>query len=169
MDGKGLKVAYNAIEEPLIHYHYDIFKFRQALVRADRLVSFSMDDKGNITKLAVQLESAVDPIVFTKLPEKSMQERSFLEQFMGEYEVQGITFTVAIKGENTLVASVPGQGEMELVPYKGTEFNIKGMPGAGIEFVKDASGQVIEAILKQPGASLTAKKKVPGTFFPHIN
>jgi CubicO group peptidase (beta-lactamase class C family) len=159
MNGDRLKAVYNAIEEPLDHYHYDIFKFRQSLVRADRLVSFSMDNKGNINKLAVQLESAVDPIVFTKLPEKTMQERTFLEQFVGEYEVQGITFSVTLKGENTLVASVPGQGEMELVPYKGMEFNLKGMAGAGIEFVKDESGKVIEAILKQPGASLTAKKK----------
>ena len=71
---------------------------------------------------------------------------------------------MAIKGENTLVASMPGQGEMELLPYKGTEFTLKGMAGAGIEFVKDESGEVIEAILKQPGASLNAKKKVPGTF-----
>jgi len=159
MDGDRLIAFYNAIEEPLAHYHYDIFKFRQALDSTDRLVTFAMDDKGNISKLAVPFESNVDPIVFAKLPEKAMQERNFLEKFVGEYEVQGITFTVAIKGENTLVASVPGEGEMELIPYKGTEFTLKGMAGAGIEFVKDESGKVIEAILKQPGGTLTAKKK----------
>ena len=68
-------------------------------------------------------------------------------------------FAIQLKGEKTLVASVPGQPEMELVPYQGTEFNIKGATGMSIEFIVDASGSVTEAKLKQPGGTLTAKKK----------
>ncbi|MFB0518419.1 MAG: serine hydrolase, partial [Acidobacteriota bacterium] len=60
---------------------------------------------------------------------------------------------------NTLILVVPGQPEYELVPYKGTEFNIKTLPGYSIEFVMDDSGLVTEAKLIQPNRVFTAKKK----------
>jgi hypothetical protein len=101
----------------------------------------------------------VKEIVFARLPDKKMSERSFLEKFCGQYELQGQLFTVQIKGENTLIVVVPGQPEMELVPYKGTEFTIKGTPNAAVEFILDASGVAVEARLKQAGAVLTAPKK----------
>jgi hypothetical protein len=108
---------------------------------------------------AVQLEPTVKELVFTRLADKKMSERSFLEKFCGQYELQGQLFTVQIKGENTLVVIVSGQPEMELVPYKGTEFTIKAAPGAAIEFILDASGVATEAKFKQGGAVLTAPRK----------
>jgi hypothetical protein len=68
-------------------------------------------------------------------------------------------FTVQIKSENTLVVVVPSQPEMEVVPYKGTEFTIKGTPNAAVELILDASGVAVEARLRQAGAVLTAPKK----------
>ena len=52
-------------------------------------VSFTTDLKGNIASLSVQLEPAVKDIVFTRAAEKAMMEKSFLEKFVGEYEIQG--------------------------------------------------------------------------------
>ena len=98
-------------------------------------------------------------IIFTRMPEKKMMERSFLEKFVGEYELQGVTLTISLKGEKTLVASVPGQGEIELVPYKGTEFNLKNLVGFSIEFIVDESGTVTEAKVTQPNGVFTAEKK----------
>jgi hypothetical protein len=118
-----------------------------------------LDIKGNVMTAAVQLEPTVKEIVFARLPDKKMSERSFLEKFCGQYELQGQLFTVQIKGENTLIVVVPGQPEMELVPYKGTEFTIKGTPNAAVEFILDASGVAVEARLKQAGAVLSAPKK----------
>jgi len=81
----------------------------------------------------------------------------------GKYEcevsLQGITLTVSLKGENTLVASIPGQGEIELVPYKGTEFNMKNLAGFSIEFIVDESGTMTEAKVTQPNGVFTAEKK----------
>ena len=160
-DGDGLKAKYNGMDYTLSHYHYDVFELKDVKEPDGSATkgTFGMDIKGNIMTASVQLEPAVKEIVFTRLPEKKMTERSFLEKFCGQYELQGQPFTVQIKGENTLVVVIPGQPEMELVPYKGTEFTIKNVPNAAVEFILDASGAAVEAKLKQAGAVLTAPKK----------
>jgi len=160
-EGDGLKVKYNGRDFILSHYHYDVFDLKdpQEPEGGGAKVTFGLDIKGNVMTAAVQLEPTVKEIVFARLPDKKMSERSFLEKFCGQYELQGQLFTVQIKGENTLIVVVPGQPEMELVPYKGTEFTIKGTPNAAVEFILDASGVAVEARLKQAGAVLTAPKK----------
>jgi hypothetical protein len=122
-------------------------------------ISFQTDLKGNISGFSVQMPTAGKPIVFTRLPEKKMMERAFLEKFVGQYEFQGMTVTILIKEGNALFASVPGQGDLELVPYKGTEFNLKNIPDASLEFILDAAGVCTGAKFKQAGAVLDVKKK----------
>jgi len=77
---------------------------------------------------------------------------------VGNYELQGATVIITLKGENTLTISFAGQ-EVELTPYKGTEFKFKGFPGVSVEFRIDVSGVVTDAAIKQPGGTVIAKKK----------
>jgi CubicO group peptidase (beta-lactamase class C family) len=158
-DGEGLKAKFNNFEFKLTHYHYDIFELFNELFDMKQKLSFETDAKGNIGSFSVPLEPTVKDIVFTRAPEKAMLERSFLEKFTGQYETQGVAVTVSIKGENTLVAIVPGQPEYELVPYKGTEFNLKGMAGFSVEFNLDDAGNPVAATFKQPGATTVFKRK----------
>jgi len=139
--------TFNAISLPLEHYHYDIFEAHVEAFDVRFKIAFGNDLKGNITSLSTQLEAMVDPLVFTRMPDKSMQDKAFLEQFVGNYELMGMLLTVTLKGEQVLIASIPGQQELELVPYQGTTFNLKGQPGFSIEFKKDESGKVIEALV----------------------
>lgn len=154
-----LKGKYNSIYYSLKHYHYDIFEFHNELMDRPMKITFSTDIKGNIGGLAVQLEPTVEEIIFTRMPEKAMMEKSFLEKFLGEYVLGEVTVTISLKGEKTLVLFVPGQPEYELVPYKGTEFNLKNLPGFSIEFIMDESRNVTEAKITQPNGVFTAKKK----------
>jgi len=158
-DSDSLKAIFNSIEFIMKHYHYDIFEIKNEMFDMTQKISFFTDTKGNISSLTVQLEPAVDEIVFTRMPEKKMMERSFLEKFAGEYVIGEVTVTVSLKGENTLILLVTGQPEYELVPYRGTEFNLKNLPGYSVEFILDESGIVIEAKIKQPEGVFTAKKK----------
>jgi len=158
-EGDQLKAEYNSIPFTLTHYHYDIFEFHNEFLDITTKVSFFTDLKGNIGSLAVQLEQAVKEIVFTRMPEKAMMEKSFLEKFEGEYVLGEVTVTVSLKGEKTLFLSVPGQPEYELIPYKGTEFNLKNLVGFSIEFVMDKSGVATEAKVTQPNGVFTARKK----------
>jgi len=159
MEGGQPKAIFNSIEYPMNHYHYDIFEAKNEFLDVSTKISFFTDEKGNIGSLSVQLEPNVDPIVFNRMPEKKMMEKDFLEKFTGEYNLMDKTLTVFLKGEDTLFLSIPGQPEYELVPYKGTEFNLKNFSGYSVEFIMDESGNVVEVKIKQPEGVFTAKKK----------
>jgi len=153
-----LVAIYNSITYPLRHYHYDIFELTDALGRNNK-VFFFIDEKGNISSFSVQFEPTVEAIVFTRMAEKEMMQKGFLEKFVGNYEFQGANVTITLKGENTLTISFAGQ-EVELVPYRGTEFKFKSFPGISVEFRIDDSGAVTDAVIKQPGGIVVAKKKM---------
>jgi hypothetical protein len=157
--GAGLKTKFNSLEGDLKHYHYDVFEIAGEDEVGNRKVSFSTDLKGNINSLSVQLEPSVKEIVFSRIASKAMSEKSFLEKFAGLYDFGGVVATVALKDDQTLTLTVPGQPVYELVPYRGTEFNLKGLPGFSLEFRLDASGRVTEMVSRQPNGSFTAKKK----------
>jgi CubicO group peptidase (beta-lactamase class C family) len=160
-EGDHLALTFNDMAIPLTHHHYDIFE--AAVERFDLYtkVSFATNVKGDIESLALTLEPAVPEIVFKRAPDRAMQEKSFLEQFVGEYATSGITLTVTLRGDKTLFASVPGQPDYELVPYKGTSFQLKDHPGFGVEFKRDDAGQVSAMIVRQPYGVITAQKKSP--------
>jgi CubicO group peptidase (beta-lactamase class C family) len=141
------------------HYHYDVFEGEYEPMEMRFLFTFEMDEKGNIERLSIPMEASVKPIVFKRLPADEMTQRSFLEPFVGDYEIMGQTLKIYLKGENTLMASGAGMADMELVPYRGTEFTLKAMSVVSLAFQKDESGKVVEVLIKQPGSSLTAKRK----------
>jgi len=151
----------NLLSSPLRHFHYDVFETPENPLNPveKTKVQFFMDVKGEIASLSMPLEPHVKDIVFARRAPKAMSERSFLEPFVGQYEVGGATATVTIQGENTLVMVIPGQPKYALVPVRGTTFDLKELAGYSIEFKLDATGRVNEAVFYQPGATFVAKKK----------
>ncbi|HLI07367.1 MAG TPA: serine hydrolase [Ktedonobacteraceae bacterium] len=159
LDGEQLKAIYNSMEFALKHYHYDVFEAHIERFDIMLKVSFSTNPRGDIETLSAPLEPMVSDIVFRRVPAKKMLDKSFLEQFTGLYEVMGMPLTVALKGEKALIASLPGQPDQELVPYKGMEFRIKGHSGFSVEFKSDEAGVITEALLTQPYGAFIAKKQ----------
>ncbi len=70
----------------------------------------------------------------------------------------GMSLAITLKGEDTLVATLPGQPSLELVPYRGTTFNLKGLTGASLTFHLGESGPANSLELVQPGVVLPAKR-----------
>ncbi|QBD80781.1 serine hydrolase [Ktedonosporobacter rubrisoli] len=161
LDGESLKGSYNDNEYTFAHHHYDVFLVSTEAFEISLKGSFGTNLKGQIEtfSLGIGLEPGVKPIVFTRAADKRMQDKSFLEQFVGEYELMGLTMTVALKGEKSLLASIPEQPAFELLPYQGTEFHVKGQVGVSLEFKLDEAGQVSGAVLSQPQGTLRASKK----------
>ena len=153
-----LVAVYNRLVMAVSHYHYDIFEAKVESLDTGFKISFYTDSKGNIGSVDVHLEPSVKPIVFTRMPDKTMANRAFLEPFVGKYEVMGMTLTIDLRGDTELVASIPGQGDQVLEAYQGTTFNLKGLTGFSIELKRDASGKVTEAVITQPGATLSATR-----------
>jgi CubicO group peptidase (beta-lactamase class C family) len=155
----GLTYTYNNETFPLSHYHYDIYEFTMRVFELRVPVSFITGMKGDIEKLLTPIEQALPPREFVRAPDKSLRERSFLERFVGEYELMGRVMTVTLEGEHALIVSLPGAPVYELEPFKGTEFRIKGLAGYSITFQTDESGAVTGAVVSQPVGVFTATKK----------
>lgn len=160
-DGDGLRLKTPLLEGPLSHYHYDVFEMKAMLLGTEQKskVAFASDLKGNIASLSIQLEPSVKDIVFTRAADKGMMEKGFLEKFVGTYILSGAEVKIELKEGKGLVLTIPGQPEYELVPYRGTEFNLKGLQGFSAEFKRDAAGAVTELVFHQPNGTFTAKKK----------
>jgi dipeptidyl aminopeptidase/acylaminoacyl peptidase/CubicO group peptidase (beta-lactamase class C family) len=161
VDGSALTISAANTTRPLSHFHYDIFETPEdSDGRFDRTkVSFLYNKKGDIDRVTMSLEPAVADIVFTRIADDSMRQRSFLEPLAGDYQIIFQTVSVALRGEHTLTLTVPGQPTYELVPTRGTSFDLKGLNGYSVTFKKDASGAVTEAVFQQPNGNFVAKRK----------
>ena len=162
-DGSGFKLKINKITASVAHLHYDVFQVPDAPFDpfAKLKVSFFSDANGDISTLTLPLETSVKDIVFTRLPDKQLTERSFIEAFTGQYELPGspTPLTISVRGDHTLVVSFPGAPDLELLPRRGTAFDVKDQSGVTIEFKRDASAKVTEAALNDNGTAIVLKKK----------
>lgn len=157
-DGQ-LKGVFNNIAQRLEHHHYDIFiaKTEQDLGRGGLPIYFHTDFQGNIGSLSTPLEPNVKDIMFERVADQSMRTRAFLEPLTGKYDLDGKLATVAMKGEDAITIAMPNMPEMELEPYQGTEFTLKGMDMIRVEFKKE-DGKVTGLEVTQPGGMHAAKK-----------
>lgn len=160
-DAGTLQITYNHISSPLRHFHYDVFAAPEdPLNPFEKMkVRFTTDVKGEIDSVLVPLEPSVKEIAFTRAPEARMHERSFLEPLAGQYDLGGVVLTITLKGEDTLVISLPGQPERVLVPVRGLTFDSIGLNRFSVEFKKDASGSVAEMVVYQTFGTSVAKRK----------
>jgi CubicO group peptidase (beta-lactamase class C family) len=155
-----LHFEYNKFSSPLNHFHYNVFNVEEGLIKGLKF-QFFLNEKGDIDRVSVPLQSGVNNIIFHRAPEKKMLKKEFLERFVGEYvyEETGMLGNIMLKGEKQLVLELPGQPQYELVPYKDTTFNIKGLSGFSVEFVLDKEGNVTGLIAHQPNGSFNIKRK----------
>jgi CubicO group peptidase (beta-lactamase class C family) len=162
-DGLGFRIKINKITEPLSHLHYDVFQVPDAPFDelARMKVLFLSDANGDISSLSMPLEASVKDIVFTRLPDEQLTDRSFVQDFAGQYETPGspTPLTISLRGDHMLVLSSPGAPDVELLPKRGTTFDVKDQSGVTIEFKRDAIGKITEAALNDNGTAMVLKKK----------
>lgn len=82
-----------------------------------------------------------------------------LQKYVADFEFENVpgTATTAVKN-NALVASVPGQGEFELVPVSPDSFKIKGLEGYKVHFEMDG-GKLLGFTSEQPNGTYKAHVK----------
>ncbi|MGH2441604.1 MAG: serine hydrolase [Chloroflexota bacterium] len=153
-----LTATYNNSQLPMKHYHYDVFEMVLERFNVTFKVTFQSDERGTVHQFLAPLETSLSSQVFTRAPDESMTDPEFLRQFTGAYEVMGAPMAVELKVK-VLQLSLPGQPDHELEPVQGTEFAVKGVSGATVEFKRDAAGKVTEAAVSIMGALLTASRK----------
>ena len=164
MKDGGLVSKFNMIDIRLDHFHYDQFNaviLDPALEGSEPIrFSFHTDVSGDISKLTVPFESGVKDIEFVKETKAIAINKSDLDKYVGEYELQpGAVAKFYIKGEKTLYAFIEGQPEYELVPTGKNTFDLKVMKGYSVTFEENNKGEIVSASFVQPNGTFKANRK----------
>jgi len=159
-----LAAGFHGIAMALEHWHFETWKATPsdpALSEQTLFVQFHANVGGDVDRLTMNLEPNAGEIAFAKKPPLRLSDPAFLRGLTGVYAMADnptFTMTIDLKGTG-LTAFVPGQPTYDLVPTRGTEFRLKQVTGFGIRFVLDEKGAVKEALLLQPDAVYTIRRK----------
>jgi len=158
MNGDNLNAIFHTKKAVLKHYHYDIFEVVENDEIPNIKISFYSNIKGDIDKITIPLQDGVKDIEFKRIVERKNVDESSLKKYVGEYEISGVVTKITTRGTNTLILTVPGQPDYELIPMGNNEFDLKDLSGFSVKF-SEVSGKITELIFNQPNGVFTAKRK----------
>jgi hypothetical protein len=141
------------------HYHYDYFQALDSKYFEGEKFSFQSNLKGDIDKVSVKLEPAVDDIIFVRKADVMPLTADIIKKFTGNYDFGGALAKVYSKTDKDLFLFIPGQPEYELIPVKENEFSIKSLSGFTIRFTPDDEGYMKELVSIQPNGTFRAERK----------
>ena len=153
--GGALKLDYHGLGGALTHFHYDVFEVPKNELNpfSEEKVQFHTNLAGEIDSLGIPFESTLKDITFVRRGDRNMMERTFLTPLAGEYQRGPMLAVVALKGDTALTLTLPGQPVYNLVPVRGTKFNIKELNGYSVEFKGD------DLVFYQPSGTFSASRK----------
>lgn len=161
VQGGKLALTYNHLSTPLEHWHYETWtapKGGDHPLFEDQKFLFETDVAGNVVALKTAFEPTLpDGITFLKKPDARMSDPAWLARYVGDYEINGETFSVQLAG-NVLTVNVPGQPQFHLLPEVGGEFSLKEVSIIRVKFEEEGA-KVTAMTLLQPNGVFTAKRK----------
>ena len=152
-----LLLKMGSVDYPMTHFHYDTFQIDIKRFDVKGMLTFHADSSGEIVKFSTKLEQLTPPIVFTRLPDKHMREKEFLETLIGKYEAMGMSLEIAFKRNDSLMFTIPGQLKQELEPVRDMRFTAKD-GSFSLKFKQDKSGIVSEFLYIDAMQVIPAKR-----------
>jgi len=158
LNDQGLHFKKQSFESDLEHWHYELFK-GDFEVLGELEIYFWLDKNGNVVGLNATLDPSVEDIHFTKLPPDYLNDPAYLIKLAGAYDLEGTLVQIDLVADE-LKATLPGQPQYTLEPFKETTFRIKGLNGYTVEFVLDKKGEAAKSLkFIQPNGIFEAIKK----------
>jgi CubicO group peptidase (beta-lactamase class C family) len=155
---RGLVVDVHGMRSKLEHYHYDVFRMTEGPEPVEGfLIEFRTARTGEIASIVAPFEPSVEPLEFKRRAPAGLREPIALERFVGEYELSGAVVTIA-RHDSTLIATVPGQPDYELVPTAEATFELRDLPGYSVKF-SPRRGKVDRLVFVQPNGTFVARRK----------
>jgi len=153
--GGALKLDYHGLGGVLTHFHYDVFEVPKDELNpfSQEKVEFHTNLAGEIDSLGIPFEATLKDITFVRLGDRNMTQKTFLMPLTGDYQRGPLLAVVALKGDTALTLTMPGQPVYNLVPVRGTKFNIKELNGYSVEFKGD------DLVFYQPNGAFNATRK----------
>ena len=161
--GDSLVARLGTMTIDLDHRHYDVFDGRASNPLLQELgfaVQFETNRNGDVASLTVPLEPSADPLRFERQAPERLRDPGFLEGLTGTYRVAGMEVQVRFRGERTLVFEQPGAAA-ELVPRRGTRFDVRGQGGVTVEFVVE-DGRATGIVIRQAGQRFEGERVSSG-------
>ncbi len=157
---RDLKLSFHGMQSTAEHWHYDVWRVphNPLDLLQESEIMFNTDWEGNIASASCAMEPSVKDIVFTRMPDRRMRERSFLEPLAGTYQVADYKILITLRNDNVLTATMPNQKMYVLDPVRGYTFAVQGENGLTVDFKRDAAGKVTEFSINQAGSSSVYKK-----------
>ncbi|HBF21513.1 MAG TPA: penicillin-binding protein [Cryomorphaceae bacterium] len=150
----------------LRHYHYNVFDVRVTRKGEDTNAydsglkfNFQVSERGEIESFSSGLQEGLDPIRFDRAPLEEALETEEMMAYAGNYSLHGMVFKIFLAKDSALHMEVPGQPEYTLVPYKADEFNIEGLKGYGLRFIRNEESLIHKVLLMQPNGTFEAERK----------
>ena len=143
LEGKGLVATYNDDSSGFVPWHYDVFDATTQDVEniwIDGRMQFVTDQAGRIAAVSIVMEPQVASIVFKKLPDPKLSDRTYLSTLVGTYESAGVKVDVAPMGDS-LQMTYEGGRPARLIPSLDGEFVHERALDLRIKFLTDASGR----------------------------
>lgn len=142
----------------LRHYHFDFFEWYLADFDQWIMVSFTIDENGEVDGVSVPIEPAVENVIFKRKPVQLPDE--LLAALLGEYvtSIPGLALVVSRNEDKFYVTQTGGTAE-EIKPYK-LDDNLLGLKSKRVRFdFARENGTITKMIIKMPGATLEAPRK----------
>jgi CubicO group peptidase (beta-lactamase class C family) len=161
---ESLAILFNDIEEPLQHWHYDIFGGKDDKggdATFDNMkFNFRTNLDGDIGALEAAFEpTAAEPIVFTKQADPRLADPAVLQRFTGGYAgPTGQLFEVELAGSQ-LSLKIPNQPTRPLLPQPSGRFALRGVQGVSIAFGDEKDGKTQQLTSYQPNGVFEFKRK----------
>lgn len=151
-----LHLHYNGFDVPLSVIKGDAFAGEMEMLEMKMKLAFGSDFDGHISTFALMLEPGIKPITFTRAG--ALQNKATLEKFAGQYDLSGMKVTIALQGDDALVAIVPGQPRYPLVASGEARFNLKDMAGYSVSFTLDEAGVAQTITFHQPEGDFAGQR-----------
>ncbi|MBL8267998.1 serine hydrolase [Steroidobacter sp.] len=155
-DQRGLTLGYHQKRIALEHFHYDVFAAPEDDVNplAETKVQFNTGIDGEVSSVAIVMEPAIDAIVFNRRGGEEMRELSFLQKFVGTYQLGTDTARISLQ-DGSLVLGYNDLPLRRLLPLHGTRFGLEGRQDHSIEFIaKD------QLAYRRPGGASVGSRAV---------
>tara|TARA_B110000438_G_C15808830_1_gene648668 strand:- start:737 stop:2527 length:1791 start_codon:yes stop_codon:yes gene_type:complete len=148
----------------LSHHHYDTFlpleikKGKIDFEEEGLLITFYADLLGEIKRLAVPLEPAIEESVFFDRKIKPIDiETSELDKYVGDFKFMENTCKTYIKNDD-LYVFIPGQPEYKLKPIDKDLFSLVVQESFKVKFDINKRGEVSHLSFVQPNGTFKYKK-----------
>lgn len=121
-------------------------------------LQFLMNYSGDIDQLSFSYDLSGEPTIFNKVPQSLRLPEATLKEFTGDYVMGGMHILFKLTDANVLTMTVPGQPLYTLEAIDNNTFQLKGLSGYKVKFIRDAQQQVIAATSIQPNGTFRADK-----------